>query len=178
MALKSTPDRYGTVAVWMHWLSAVLILVLLATGFRAANALDAGGKALLLRLHVPLAVAVLLLTLARIGWWLGYDQTPEPVDGSTSGEQRLARAVHVLVYAVLLAMSLSGIGMMILSGALPAIFTDHPVWLPSFWRYPPRLLHAFGARLLLALLAFHIAAASYHHVVRRDRLLRRIWFTD
>lgn len=177
MALKSSPDRYGTVAIWMHWLSAALILVLLATGFRAAYALDIESKAALLRIHVPVAVAVLVLTLARIGWWLGYDHKPEPIDGTT-GAQRLARAVHVLLYVVLLGMSASGVGMMILSGALPAIFAADPVWLPRFWHYPPRLPHAFGARLLVALLAFHIAAAAYHHIVRRDRLLRRIWFAD
>ena len=35
MALKSTPDHYGTVAVSIHWASVVLILILIASGFRA-----------------------------------------------------------------------------------------------------------------------------------------------
>ena len=43
--LKSSPDRYGTVAVWIHWLSAVLILLLLITGFRAVDAPDALARA-------------------------------------------------------------------------------------------------------------------------------------
>jgi cytochrome b561 len=176
MALKSSPDRYGTVAIWIHWLSAVLVLVLLATGFRAAAAQDVDAKAAMLRLHLPFAALLLALTLARIAWWIGYDQKPEPID-SAPGEQRLARAVHVVLYIVVLGMSASGIGMMVLSGAVPLIFQPDPVWLPQFWRYPPRVPHAFGSRLLLALLAFHIAAATFHHLVRGDRLLRRIWFT-
>lgn len=42
--LKSRADRYGAIAVSIHWLSAVLILALLGSGFRAANAMDAATK--------------------------------------------------------------------------------------------------------------------------------------
>ncbi|MBM3529390.1 MAG: hypothetical protein FJX62_14970 [Alphaproteobacteria bacterium] len=31
-------------------------------------------------------------------------------------------------------------------------------------------------RVLVALLALHVGAALYHHFVRRDGLLRRMWF--
>ncbi|MBY5768222.1 hypothetical protein HFO06_35030 [Rhizobium leguminosarum] len=47
--MKSGPDRYGAIAVSIHWLSAILILALLGSGFRAANAMDAATKAGLLR---------------------------------------------------------------------------------------------------------------------------------
>lgn len=64
--LKSRPDRHGAIAVSIHWLSAVLILALLGSGFRAANAMDAVTKAGLLRFHIPVAIVVLLLTALRI----------------------------------------------------------------------------------------------------------------
>ena len=51
MGLKSTRDRYGPVAVSMHWLSALLIIILIASGFRAANTVDAAAKAAILRVH-------------------------------------------------------------------------------------------------------------------------------
>jgi cytochrome b561 len=60
--LKSKPDRYGTVAVSVHWLSAILILALLGSGFQAANAMDAATKAGFLRFHIPVAIIILLLT--------------------------------------------------------------------------------------------------------------------
>ena len=47
--LKSRPDRYGAMAVSILWLSAILILALLGSGFRAANAIDASTKAGFLR---------------------------------------------------------------------------------------------------------------------------------
>ncbi len=68
MALKSTPDHYGTMAVSIHWISVVLILILIGSGFRAANIADPVAKAAILRLHVPFAVGVLTLTILRIVW--------------------------------------------------------------------------------------------------------------
>ncbi|SJM32903.1 hypothetical protein [Mesorhizobium delmotii] len=47
--LKSRADRYGTIAVSIHWLSAILILALLGSGFQAAKAMDAATKAGFLR---------------------------------------------------------------------------------------------------------------------------------
>jgi cytochrome b561 len=39
MGLKSTTERYGAVVVSVTWLTAVLIIVLIASGFRAAGCL-------------------------------------------------------------------------------------------------------------------------------------------
>jgi cytochrome b561 len=177
MALKSTSDHYGTVAVLIHWISVVLILILIGSGFRAANIVDPVAKAAILRIHVPIAIAVLVLMILRIVWWWGFDRKPKPVAGATHWQERTARVVHVLFYVVLLGMTASGIGMMALSGAAPLIFDGDSAPLPDFWKYPPRIPHGIGARLLLALLVLHAGAALYHHFVRRDGLLWRMWFS-
>ncbi len=66
--MKSTSTRYGTVAVTIHWISALLILALLGSGFRAAGLADSAAKASLLSVHVPLGIRILVLTLARLAW--------------------------------------------------------------------------------------------------------------
>ena len=175
MSMMSRTDRYGAMAVSIHWLSAVLILVLIATGFRAADTIDPAAKAQLLRIHVPIAVAMLFLTLLRIVWWLAIDLKPHPVAGSPLWQERSAKAVHLLFYVVILGMIASGIGMMVLSGAGSIIFGQGGV-LPDFSKFAPRVPHGIGARLLIALLVLHVGAALYHHFFRRDGLLKRMWF--
>ena len=175
MSMKSGSDRYGTMAVSVHWLSAALILVLIASGFRAAGTVDPAVKAQLLRIHVPVAIAVLLLTLLRVVWWLAIDRRPDPVVGPPLWQERSARVVHLLFYVVILGMIASGIGMMVLSGAGSIIFGQGGV-LPDFWKFAPRVPHGIGARLLFALLVLHVGAALYHHFVLRDGLLWRMWF--
>ncbi len=177
IALKNSSDQYGTVAVLIHWVSAVLILILIVSGFRAAGAMDPAAKAAILCVHVPIAVGVLALTVLRIVWWWGIDRKPDPVAGVPRWQQRTARVVLVVFYVVILGTIASGIGMIALSGATPLIFGGESALLPDFWKYPPRLPHAIGARFLLALLVLHVGAALYHHFVRRDGLLWRMWFS-
>jgi cytochrome b561 len=176
MTLKSRSDRYGAVAVSIHWLSAIMILALLASGFRAANAIDAETKVGFLRVHIPIAILILLLTIFRIVWWWHYDGKPLPVQGSPGWQERVARWVHIAFYLVVLGMVASGIGMLVLSGAAPAIFGMSGSALPNFHDYPPRVPHGLGAFLLVVLVALHAGAALYHHFVRRDGLLRRMWY--
>ena len=175
MALQSTSDRYGTIAVSIHWLTAVLILIALGSGFSAADAVDTGNKAQLLRVHLSTAIAVFALTLFRVLWWWALDKKPDPAPGSPFWQERSARIVHFLFYIVTFGMVASGMGMVLLSGAGPVVFGQAGA-LPDFWTYAPRTPHGIGARLLLALLVFHTGAALYHHVFRQDGLVSRMWF--
>jgi cytochrome b561 len=79
--LKSTPTRYGTVAIAIHWTSAALILLALAGGLVMANVADPAIKATILPIHATLGTLALLLTLARIGWWIWGDRRPSPTPG-------------------------------------------------------------------------------------------------
>ncbi len=176
MPLKSTRTAYGRVAVFIHWVSALMIAALLASGFRAANTADEELKAQLLGFHVALGITVLVLTVARIMWWWLADRKPEPMIGTSLVKRRLAGFVHISFYIVILAMAGSGIGLLVLSGAGAIIFTGLPGSLPDFTEYPPRIPHGIGARLLVLLIFFHVMAALYHHFILKDGILRRMWF--
>ena len=176
MSIKSSSKHYGAIAVTIHWLSAVLIIAVLGSGFRAGNALDPVIKAQMLSIHIPLAFIVALLTLARLLWWKLADRKPDPVPGTPNWQHYSATTVHWLFYIVILGMAASGIGMLVLSGAGSVIFGSSDGQLPDFWSFKPRVPHGFGARAMVALLLAHVGAALYHHFVRRDGLLRRMWF--
>jgi cytochrome b561 len=167
-------DRYGRVAVTIHWVSVLLILGLMASGFRAASAIDPAMKASILRVHVPAGILLLGLTLFRIAWWWRRDDWPASVPGP-AWQSRAAKIVHVLFYVVVIGMVATGIGTMALSGAGPILFGAAAGPLPDFTQFQPRIEHGIGARLLLGLLAIHVGAALYHQFVRNDATLRRMW---
>lgn len=172
MSMKSSKTRYGAVAVSIHWLTALLILCLFATGLLAAGQVDPNAKLALVRFHLPLGVAVLVLTLLRIVWWWVIDRHPDlPAD--QPGWQRLtARAVHLALYLVILLLGASGIATLVLSGALPSIIGGTA--LPDLETVLPRLVHGVASKVMLGLLALHIGAALWHQFVRRDHLLARM----
>ncbi len=172
MAAKSTATAYGSVAVAIHWTTAVLIFFLLGSGLYIADEGEDAPRALLAA-HVISGNLVLLLTLFRIFWWWRADRQPADVAGLPRWQRIAAHAVHGLLYVVILVMATSGIGMIALSGAAPAIFSGTGE-LPDFSDYLPRIPHGIGARLMMALLVAHIGAALYHHFIRRDGLLARM----
>jgi cytochrome b561 len=174
MAMKSTEDRYGTVAIATHWVAAALIVALLITGFRVSGAADPAAKAVFLRFHAVMGVVILALTLARIAWWWFADRKPLPVAGQQPLLHRAASAVQLLFYVVIIGLAASGIGMTVLSGAGPIVFGGAPGSLPDFWSVPPRVPHGIGVRVLIALLILHVGGALYHHFVRGDRLMARM----
>ncbi|MEZ5813007.1 MAG: cytochrome b [Rhizobiaceae bacterium] len=174
--MKSTQTRYGTVAVTIHWLSALAILALIGSGFRAASLADSAAKETILSVHAPLGFLVLALTLLRIAWWWFFDRKPDPVGGDAAWQSFSARAVHLLFYIVIIGMAASGIGMMVLSGAGEILFGGAERALPDFNDFAPRVPHGIGARAMVALLALHVGAALYHHFIKRDGLIWRMWF--
>ncbi|MBL1436273.1 MAG: cytochrome b [Rhodobacteraceae bacterium] len=174
--MKSTPTKYGSVAVTIHWLSVILILALLGSGFRVASLIESAAKEALLTLHAPLGMAIAALTLLRLVWWRRVDQKPKPVAGDPAWQAFVAKTVHVLFYVVILGMAASGIALFVLSGAGDIVLGASTGPLPDFADYPPRAPHGVGAKLMVALLVLHAGAALYHHFIKKDGLIWRMWY--
>ncbi|MHA6299448.1 cytochrome b [Devosia sp. CAU 1758] len=170
MSLKSSSDRYGAIAVSTHWVSALAVILMLASG----QAMDWNGDlaGAVLPVHVSLGMLVGVLTLFRILWWLVFDRQPQPVSGIGRGQELLARAVHLGLYGAIAIMVASGIAMLALTGALPQIFGGGT--LPEFDVVAPFMAHSLVSKLLLVLVLGHIGAALWHHFVRRDGLIGRM----
>jgi len=176
MPIKSTSSNYGSIAITLHWLMAALVVILIVSGFRSAGTTIADAKAAILMVHAPVGIAVLILLVFRIIWWLSFDKRPQAIAGQPRWQDLSARTVHYAFYAVLLLMTASGIGMFILADAGPILFGGADVALPDLNELAPRAPHGIGARLLIALVALHASAAIYHQFVRKDGLLSRMWF--
>ncbi|MEP0519362.1 MAG: cytochrome b/b6 domain-containing protein [Hyphomicrobiales bacterium] len=175
MSAKSSLTKYGVVAAAFHWLSAVLIFALLGLGFWAGQTTDLASKALLLKLHAPLGLTVFLLTVGRLVWWWKFDKKPALLDVVPVWQDRLARIIHVSFYVIIIGMTVSGISMFVLSGAGEILLNGTQKPLPDFSQLSPRIPHGIGARIFIVLLSSHIGAALFHHFIRRDDTLRRMW---
>ena len=176
MPSKSTTTKYGSIAITLHWLMAILILGLLVSGFRSTGTVVAEAKAAILVVHAPIGITVLILLVLRIIWWLFFDKKPNDIGGQPRWQEISAHIVHYAFYAVLILMTASGVGLFILSGAGPILFGGGTEALPDLNEFAPRGAHALGVRLLIALVVLHAGAAIYHQYVRKDGLLARMWF--
>jgi len=172
MAARSTSTHYGSVAVTLHWASALAVTLAFAAGFVVANVAPPDRQGPILIVHIALGLIVFALTLLRIVWWLVADRHPPLPTDQPRLQQIAARTVHYALYTLLILMGTSGIMTLVLSGALPTILNRGP--LPDFSEVVPRIAHGVMSRILLALFVLHVAAALWHQFVRRDHLLARM----
>lgn len=170
MSLRSSPERYGSMATRLHWLTALAIILMLVGGRIMDSAEDLVPT--MLPVHVTLGLVVGLLTVFRVVWWLAFDKHPAPVAGMSRAQHLAARAVHLGLYGAILLMVASGIGMVALTGALPAVFSGGP--LPDFETVGALRVHGLVSWLLVLLVLGHVAAALWHQFVARDGLIRRM----
>ncbi|HMT14912.1 MAG TPA: cytochrome b/b6 domain-containing protein [Aestuariivirga sp.] len=173
MPAKSTSNRYGTVAIFIHWLTVVMVFAQALGGFWAATTANPATQAAILRLHAPFGMAILVITLFRILWWLAFDKKPRDMASVPPIQNVAAKAVHGLLYLALLGMGLSGIILMNSSGAGEVLFGAGGT-LPNFWDYTAFYVHAAIAWGLIILIIGHIGAALYHQFMVGDRLLGRM----
>ena len=116
-SIRSDPARYGRLAQGFHWLSAVLLTILLLIALIMTRVSDEALKTNLYRVHVAIGLTVLVLTVARLAW-RRKDDHPDPLP-MPPWEQRLFRGTHLLLYAGVLLSAISGILLLVGSGLVP-----------------------------------------------------------
>jgi cytochrome b561 len=103
-----------------------------------------------------------------------FDVKLAPVDGVPHWQDVIARWTHRALYLSVLVMLASGLTVSVLSGLPDALFGAAP--LPELADLKPRVAHGIMARIFAGLIVLHALAAIYHHMVLKDRTLKRMWF--
>jgi cytochrome b561 len=172
-----TVSRYQPVLVTLHWLLALMIVGALTLGFFVIAMPNSDpGKIALLRLHMAGGMTILLLMLIRLTVRWRTAKPPPAMIGNPALE-RLAPFVHYGFYLLVIGMVASGYTTGILAGLNRSVFQESGEALPAdISVYPSFVAHGLLAAILAGFIALHVAAALYHQFVRRDGLLRRMWF--
>ncbi len=169
--MSASNDRWSKAVVVLHWLAGLLILGLLAvglvmTGLEPADPLRRN----LGRVHSISGNVVALLTLARFAL-VRRGPRPEPM-ALTAAHQKGVTLVHLLLYALPLAVISTGLATGLRTDWHPYLKGDLPVP-PDFTGLVSREVHEVLAISLAALVGAHVAGAVLQEL-RQGRALRRI----
>jgi cytochrome b561 len=177
----SSPESYTRPAKILHWLAALFILTNFAIGLRMEYFPGYDHKSAewnaLLFWHGSIGASVLWLAVARLIWRAGH--RPPPLPDSVPAFQRwAAHSVHALLYAVMLALPLTGYA--------HRVAGDHPVSFFGLWNWPSLIspdetLRVLSGKVHLglviglgSLLLLHFGAVFKHLLINRDGVAKRM----
>jgi cytochrome b561 len=168
--------HYDTTAKVFHWLIVALLLTQYLIGWLMPDIHRDMKPGAAMMFHVSIGMVILTLIVLRFAWRLTHPVAPE---NSLSRWQRLtSEAVHWLLYALVLATTLTG-----------WLFASFRGWSMSFFYLAPMPmlasnnpaagktvdgLHQALEWTLLAFIGIHLAATLIHHFVYRDRIMQRM----
>jgi cytochrome b561 len=176
MSLIGNERRYGVIAQSFHWLTALLVLAafMLAEGGPPSRVYGEANAAML-QLHESLGVLVFILVAARLVWRF-FDR--RPVEPPMPGWMSLAsRAAHFGLYALLFLVPATAIFGAWLSGHPVTVYglgAIGPFTITSSLGRSLAGIHGTLGDALMWLAGLHAAAAIFHHVFLKDRVLRQM----
>ena len=176
MNLRSNDRQWGSVAKLFHWIIALAILGNGTFGLLMDLARPGMQKLNWLALHKSIGLTVLALALLRVLWRWGDGRPPD--EPAPRWQQWAARAVHGVLYVLIVALPLSGWWFNSVTGKplqwfklfnLPALAAKND-GLRGF----AQGVHEYLFWFLLLVLVAHVGAALKHHVFDNDNVLRRM----
>lgn len=186
MGAANTAASWGWVARLIHWVMAALIVFQLGLGvWMTAFTPDLIERFRLTQLHKSWGFVIFALALLRVAWRLANPKAPGMPAGTPPWQARAARASHLLFYALMFVLPLSGWVSAAASPLQDLLRMDNTVFgvlvLPDPWvpgvaavETIAKATHRWSAWLLAFALAVHVGAALRHHFVDRDDVLVRM----
>ena len=176
--IRNTSSSWGSVARSFHWILGAIILGMLAYGWWMNHVPPRPDRFFHRSIHADIGSLVLMLMAVRLVW-RGLNPRPALPSDTPRWWRIAAQVSHWAMYAITILVAMLGWAH---SGAHTPDYAD---WFGLF-RVPqitspdkaaPRAYedrHIFFAYVLLALIAIHVAAALWHHLVKRDRVTSRM----
>ncbi len=178
MLVRNTKSRYGMVAIFLHWLMAMLIIGLVCVGLYMTDIPLGALKLKLYGWHKAIGLLVLMLAMVRVVWWIG-NISPLLPESIPVWQRFASTAVHWAFYGFMLAMPLSGWAMTSAAGLPPSFFGLFV--LPELVSPDKELfalfqmIHRWLAYGLIVTFFVHVGAALKHLVINKDGVFQRIF---
>jgi cytochrome b561 len=180
--LGNSNNAWGWPAKLLHWIGAILILLLLGHGWWMTHLAPRPDRLAHYAGHAGLGYDLLALLVLRLLWRWTHPVPAMPRD-MPRWEYLSAHASHIGLYLLMFATTLVGWALAgtMRGGSLnkDAFGLQVPMIFESQVRATHESLediHKFLAYVLLALVVIHVVAALRHHFVKHDTVLRRMWF--
>jgi cytochrome b561 len=178
MQLFNSAQDYGAILKGLHWFTVVLVVLAWVLGIFGDDLPEGDVRRTGLFVHISAGLAVFAMLAARILWRV-VDKPPAPEPARFGPwPDRLAALAHLALYVLLVAVPVVGIVLQFARGDALPLFGLGEIASPWIkdraFAHGVKEVHEVLAHALVALAAFHAAAALIHHWLLGDRTLVRM----
>ena len=177
MTFRNTTRSWGTLSRALHWIIVLLIVNQWVIAERADSLPIGLAKLQALAWHKSFGITILALAVIRLVWrWM--NPVPDLTAETRPWERVLAKISHVLLYALIFAMPLSG-WLMSSAKNFPVSWFNL-VQLPDLVSPDDQLFHTLRDlhhllfKVLVVVALLHAAGALKHHFIDRNDVLKRM----
>lgn len=172
MIIKNTTEIYGSVAKFLHWIMAIIIITLLVLGL----SIEVFQLPILYSIHETLGVLILPLAFLRLLWHF-CNKTPSYDSSTPKGEVLYIHSFHYVLYALMIAIPLTAIIAFNIWQIPISLFVDLPFFFSSEkvdLATNLMEIHKFLALILAIMLYMHVCALLNHHFIKKDNVMLRM----
>ncbi len=180
LLIRNTRVRYGWIAILLHWLIGLLFIGQIMLGLAMVRVASQRTAFELIQLHKSFGFLLLGLVALRLGWRLANVMPQLPAETGAL-ERREAPAAHLALYALQLALPLTGWALVSASvleiPSMPFdlfVMPNLPVAVSNADEAWWRAAHAYLAYAAIVLVVVHVLAALRHHFWLKDTVLTRM----
>ena len=175
MPLQIQKNRYHTASIALHWLMVILFVVVYASIelrglFEKGTELRESVKSL----HFMFGLLIFCLVWLRLAMRVTYP-APRIEPAPPPWQALAAKAVHVMLYVLMIGMPLAGWLMLSAAGKpIPFFGLELPALIGKNKELAGQIkeVHELVGTIGYYLIGLHAAAALFHHYIKRDSTLR------
>ena len=171
----SQPQRYGYVAMVLHWVVAVLLLVVGALGL-SFESIPRATRMFYINLHTTIGLVMFGLIVLRILWRFA-NPVPAPDASWSRWVVISSNLAHKALYGLMLVVPIIGVIAYVWHGRVfdfGFFKLDFGMASTKSIYDPAEEIHGALAYGLMGLVGLHILGAFWHQFMARDGIFRRI----
>ncbi|OQY02709.1 MAG: hypothetical protein B6I20_06660 [Bacteroidetes bacterium 4572_117] len=165
-------QKFSKGTIWLHWLTALLILILVLSSFKIAG-FGSIERMQMIKMHLLIGSFVFIFTIIRTYLFFNTKQ-PEHLKTGSKFIDKLAIWNHYLLYILLFVISIMGIVVIftgnyiegISSGSIDNIIPQKEI---SILKY-----HVLITFLAVLLVIMHVIGVIKHYIFTKENTLKRI----
>ena len=175
MRFFNSLNEYGLLAKLFHWITFLVLVLQIPFGFYLVGLEFSDERIELENIHILIGITIFYITLFRLMWKF-INPNPTSSINIFKGQALVAKLNHFLLYLSILMITTSGILKKLYMGeTLNFLFfnygfkKDNFILADAFYQ-----VHIYANYLLIALVILHILAVIAHHVLFKDKILKKI----